>query len=577
MKLYIKLFTFAAMSAALFSCVDERYDLEKIKEPDQIVVGQGLAVPVGDASEVKINDLLSISEDAYFKVSEEGDYYMELSSETMHFPYEIPKVEIQVSHPEEFYEKGENIPLSNTSYQSEEIDFQVNNISIKVDDSENVPSEIIDVDKVSVSSTFSYVFNRIDSEAAVTIDLQPGLTIVFPEWISFDFTEDNIFRREGNNLISKTVISLSTDSPSLQVKVVLTGIDFKKLPEGQGLVSPGHLYLNDKVSMSGKLVFRQEAVDTPRKSMIRFSISSEFTPIVLNEIKATMAPKLNLNFSESISINGLPSVFEGDDVVLDMSDFLLYLNAGNNSPFSAGISAEITAENEGNLLKKVEIGSPEPIEIAANSESRFLVSESGTQEEGYKSIKAEGLTDLLSKIPATLKINVPEVTVPATETTVKPGDVFDFSFSYRALIPFAFGKNLNISYSDYIDNLNVNFDAFSFTKAELDVKVTNTIPLEFGIEAAIVDAEKNPVPGVSVETEGKIAQGSLLSPVTSDIKIIISSEQPVSSLDGLSYTLKAASPSEEFSNISLNREQGLRFHDMKLRLNEGLIIDLNNN
>lgn len=575
MKFYIKLFAFAAMSAVFFSCVDDRFDLSKVEELDQIVIGQGIAMPVGDATEVKIDQLLSIADDSYLKISEDGDYYLELSSDEMHFPYEVPNVEINVSLPDDFFSMSRDIPLYNTAYESPVAALKLDNIAIKVDETKNIPSEIQAVDHVSVTGSYTLDFARTDSESDVSFCIQEGFIISFPEWLFFDFTENETFKRDGNKLISKAEMNLDANTSHL-VKIDLKGIDFKKLPEGQGLVSPGHLLIDDNVTMDGKIVFKQQAVDTPRDASIVFMISSEFSKLTLNEITGTLAPKIDLGISQSIDINGLPSVFEGDDVVLDMADFLLYLNANNNSPFSALVSAELSALNNGTLLKTVKVGSPEPIEIVANSESNFLVSESGVSQEGYKTLKIEGLTDLLSKIPATLKIDIPSVNIPSKEVTVNTGDLFDFSLSYKAIIPFAFGKNLNIRYSDYIENLNVNLDSFTFTEAELSLKISNTTPLEFTIDATIVDAEKNPVPGISVEIEGAVAQGSMLSPSTSDINIHIKSEQPLKSLDGLSYTLKASSPSEEFSNISLNKNQGLRFHDMKLKFNEGFIIDMNN-
>lgn len=96
--------------------------------------------------------------------------------------------------------------------------------------------------------------------------------------------------------------------------------------------------------------------------------------------------------------------------------------------------------------------------------------------------------------------------------------------------------------------------------------LVNSIPLTLKLSAEAIDVNGAVIPEIPVNVEGSIAPGSIDKPSTQPIKLTFSaSAENMRKLDGMKLILEVSNPGE-MEGVCLNKNQGVQFRNMKLRL-----------
>ena len=151
--------------------------------------------------------------------------------------------------------------------------------------------------------------------------------------------------------------------------------------------------------------------------------------------------------------------------------------------------------------------------------------------------------------------------------------------SYDIDIPLSFGSNLKIVYEETIDNFDLDLEDIDIKKAILDINAINTIPLAMEIKdenVSALDANGNVIKDIDVTvtgtiTESKDGKTEVASSLT--INLNETAEGAISKLDGLK--LKVTAVPGQATEVQLLSSQWMQLKDMKLKIPNGIKVDLN--
>ena len=126
-------------------------------------------------------------------------------------------------------------------------------------------------------------------------------------------------------------------------------------------------------------------------------------------------------------------------------------------------------------------------------------------------------------------------------------------------------------WNETINGENVTFDIDRLTlKADFE----NHVPMRFVLSAEAIDTEGNAIPEITTELDVEILAGTLGSPTTSPITIIVSGNGDISRMDGLRLLIDCYAPGKDLLGTPLDPAQGVRMLNIKARLQGKADIEL---
>lgn len=179
---------------------------------------------------------------------------------------------------------------------------------------------------------------------------------------------------------------------------------------------------------------------------------------------------------------------------------------------------------------------------------------------------------LLDPIPNGFIFNGLNVSIdPEQAALLQVGYTYSIKCQPIMRAPVAFVAGTEFQYSITV-NLNYELDGVRIREACLDMLAINTIPLDFEASACCLDSDGNEIPGISGQVDKPIQAGTIDSPSETRVTAKLTSETGTIP-DCLTLKMTARVPASLAGTI-LNREQGIQLTDMRLRLPEGVQVDL---
>ena len=174
--------------------------------------------------------------------------------------------------------------------------------------------------------------------------------------------------------------------------------------------------------------------------------------------------------------------------------------------------------------------------------------------------------------------------------TVSAGATYRFTYDYEVKAPLAFGDELNLEYDTDFDGWNETFNPKDDKKSDKDKKkdfdlnvenadvsfdFVNMIPLNLVVTAQAIDVNGNVLPGVTVTLSGDVPAGSVEKPGRKALTLNMkASAENMRKLDGIRMHLKATSKDSQYQGVCLNKNQGVRLENMKLRFLGNVDVEL---
>lgn len=578
----------AMLSAAVSvtSCLNEDYDLTKDIDTNISIDGD-ISAPLGNSEFILVDDFLNLGNDAadVLKTDASGNYYVSVTGRGSSSDVELPFL----SFSDELVTDGgyiarirkSELPLPSsgmvpaTPYTKH---FNVSSTPMTVN--EDVPHEIRAVKDAEVSGVVNISLTVTTGKATLS-----DLIIDFPEYLEFADVKDAglNFNPDGNLLTIKRP-QISTMAKNYYLNVV--GIDFDKIPSGQGFLPSQHkIVLNDEIKLSAfdvnavlsDLGTTVEAIPNEIVADIDISISS----LIVKTALVKVDPDIVIDPFIS-NVGELPDFLSGDDVVMDLYNPVLKLNIDNHTPLKLNLNADIMSY-KGADHRTAHVGNAnggEAIALTPSGMNRLYVSKTGEGvPAGFSSVVVPDFSSLISIVPD--RIGVENIDVEAADefVTLTSGGRYNVVYDFELAAALAFGKDVKIVYSTdftgWNETFNPNDESFALEIRDADVKFdfVNMIPMTISLDAAAIDVDGNVIPGIKVTLNGDIPAGSVEKPSTSALTLNLEgSAEQMRKLDGLRLNLTGSDPGT-MSGVCLNKNQGVQFKNMKIRLQAKMDIE----
>lgn len=578
----------AMLSAAVSvtSCLNEDYDLTKDIDTNISIDGD-ISAPLGNSEFILVDDFLNLGNDAadVLKTDASGNYYVSVTGRGSSSDVELPFL----SFSDELVTDGgyiakikkSELPLpSSGTVPAEQYTKHFNVSSTPMTVNEDVPHEIRAVKDAEVSGVVNISLTVTTGKATLS-----DLIIDFPEYLEFADVKDAglNFNPDGNLLTIKSP-QISTMAKNYYLNVV--GIDFDKIPSGQGFLPSQHkIVLNDEIKLSAfdvnavlsDLGTTVEAIPNEIVADIDISISS----LIVKTALVKVDPDIVIDPFIS-NMGELPDFLSGDDVVLDLYNPVLKLNIDNRTPLKLNLNADIMSY-KGADHRTAHVGNAnggEAIALTPSGMNRLYISRTGEGvPAGFSPVVVPDFSSLISIVPD--RIGVENIDVEAADefVTLTSGGRYNVVYDFELAAALAFGKDVRIVYSTdftgWNETFNPNDESFALEIRDADVKFdfVNMIPMTISLDAAAIDVDGNVIPGIKVTLKGDIPAGSIEKPSTSALTLNLEgSAEQMRKLDGLRLNLTGSDPGT-MSGVCLNKNQGVQFKNMKIRLQAKMDIE----
>jgi len=593
-KLPVLITSMALTVFILISCVDNSYDLNNGISMDMNLGGDSVSIPIGNTDTIRLSNFIDPS--GILVVDESGLYSIMKSDEINPVEVNIDPVTIQVDNIdfESFnvdFKELSSIAGTSLSVKSA---ITVGSLYANIDKSSSfevnkkVPKEISSIKTVSFKEgtfpklTLILKFKGVPSDLdEITID---QLKLTLPSFLVFA-DEDVV---DGVLTLDKNVFD--PDNGFIRT-LTLKGFDFSEMNHGEGLVMDK---LDDKnmmiidsdneVSLKGLIKTGEITVELDELQNITITPLITVDDLQIAGVTGKADPEIDL-VRQSIAVDlGSDVDFLKDSAYLDLYNPLIYLTIGNTTGIPVDLSVDMYAKNEDEVISGSQINQinlkVNPADVdGEKTDTKFLISRLGTEENGYETIQTDDLSNLLNVIPDSI---IMAMNARADQDDIHHFDLtktMEITGNYQVLVPLRL-DSININYKDTIESLKDDLSDLSDNVKNLGINlvmtVENSIPLELTLTVKPLRSTGTIINGITTTVSGIIPAGTGTGTATKKLIVYLTDDNDeLEDLDVLELNIKATSRRETEELVELNANQFVRLTNISFQINGGIDVDLN--
>ena len=556
------------------SCIDNSYDLNKDIDMTISAGGEHLAIPVGYTEKITLDKIIEIEEGDDLQLVD-GEYHLLKKGNIDNATTEIG--EVTVTGTTTIIEATEIAKVTAASADMEFIKGidQVGTIEVSAHD---IDAAIKEIGTLKAASPTELTIN-LGITAGENMDFDkitfPELKITFPSILDFE-----PYIGLSNNILDLNDLTINKGEEkkiSLQVKGYKFG---NETPDGKKIIG-NTLNINEEVKVEGRAAVY---VKMNYSGTITFTPTIELQEMDIQSVTGVIQPIIEPTGS-TVNLENLPDFLEDDATELDITNHIFTFIAKNPLEAPIVLNGTMQGEKNGSIIEGSTVilgrnGIDQQDIILEKGDNIIALSRLGTGgPEGSKNIKVSNINDLIKKIPDVVKVDLNPLVEYATYYTVDLTTSYAMESNYDIDIPLNFGSNLKIVYDETIDNFDLDLEDVDIKKAILSINAVNTIPLAMEIKnenVSALDANGNVIKDIDVTVEGTITEskdGKAEVSSTLNINLNETAEGAISKLDGLK--LKVTAVPGQATDVQLLSTQWLQLTDMKLKIPNGIKVDLN--
>lgn len=562
------------------SCIDNSYDLNKDIDMTISAGGEHLAIPVGYTEKITLDKIIEIEEGDDLQVLENGEYHLLKSDNIDETNTSVNLVTVNDSeNPINLIEV-----ISNANYPSK-IDVSVSDKESegKIEtEAHEIDNAVIEIGALTANTPTKLTLNfKIEttgniSYSDVTIE---NMTIIFPDFIQF---------KEGQNGLNGQTLTISGEviphGSNFTKDLYITKYVFgNKYGEGNKVQEENGDRIirieNQKITVKTNVIVHE----AQGSGSLNISPTAILAAMTVNNVLGTIKPEMNVE-PTNVELTNLPDFLQDDEVKLDITNPIFSFKANNPLQTNIEMDGVMTGYKNGQVTKVVKIGSgnggnPIILKPSGDNQQTISLTRVATAIEGATNVVVPNLNDIIETIPDYITVDL-EPTVKSDDYyNVELGQKYILNSSYDIDVPLNFGSNLKIVYDETIDNFDLDLEDVDIKKAILSINAVNTIPLAMEIKnenVSALDANGNVIKDIDVTVEGTIMEskdGKAEVSSTLNINLNETAEGAISKLDGLK--LKVTAVPGQATDVQLLSTQWLQLTDMKLKIPNGIKVDLN--
>ena len=562
------------------SCIDNSYDLNKDIDMTVNVGGEHLAIPVGYTEQITLDKIIELDEGDDLQLVN-GEYHLLKSDKIDETNTSVKMVTVnESSNPINSINVLNNVDYSqpgDVTVEDIESEGSVNTEAHGIDEA------VIEIGSLTANTpaklTLSFEINKTNSisYSDVTID---KMTITFPDFIKFEEGQSGL---NGQVLtISNETLSSSTYTIDLYISKYVFGEkygDGNKVKEENGdrIIK----IENQKITVKTDVTVHQ-AQGTGSLSITPTAILAAMT---VSEVNGTIKPNMDVKPTE-VELTNLPDFLQDEEVKLDITNPVFSFKANNPLNEEIEMDGIMTGYKNGKVTKTVKIGSGNggvPIKLKPSGNKQQTISivrnEKTVVETGATKVIVPNLNDIIETIPDRISVELKPAVKTDDYYTVNLGQDYVLNSEYNIDIPLSFGSGLKIVYEETIDDFDLDLEDVDIKKAIISITADNTIPLKMEIKnenVSALDVNGNKITDINVTVEGTITEskdGKSIATSRLNINLVSTKEGAISKLDGLFFKVTAV-PGQA-TDVQLLSSQWMQLKDMKLKIPNGIKVDLN--
>lgn len=557
------------------SCIDNSYDLNKDIDMTISAGGEHLAIPVGYTEKITLDKIIEIEEGDDLQLVD-GEYHLLKKGNIDNATTEIG--EVTVTGTTTIIEATPIAEVAAALTHGQTMAASINKTGTIEVSAHDIDNAIKEIGILKASSPTELIIN-LGITAGENMDFDnitfTDLKITFPSILDFEpYTglSNNILYLDG-----LTINKGEEKNISLQVKGYKFG---NETPDGKKIIG-NTLNINEDVIVEGKTTVLVEAGSS---GTISFTPTIELQEMDIQSVTGVIQPIIEPTGS-TVNLENLPDFLEDDATELDITNPIFTFIAKNPLEAPIVLNGTMQGEKNGSIIEGSTVilgrnGIDQQDIILEKGDNIIALSRLGTGgPEGSKNIKVSNINDLIKKIPDVVKVDLNPLVEYAKYYTVDLTTSYAMESNYDIDIPLNFGSNLKIVYDETIDNFDLDLEDVDIKKAILSINAVNTIPLAMEIKnenVSALDANGNVIKDIDVTVEGTITEskdGKAEVSSTLNINLNETAEGAISKLDGLK--LKVTAVPGQATDVQLLSTQWLQLTDMKLKIPNGIKVDLN--
>lgn len=562
------------------SCIDNSYDLNKDIDMTVNVGGEHLAIPVGYTEQITLDKIIELDEGDDLQLVN-GEYHLLKSDKIDETNTSVKMVTVnESSNPINSINVLNNVDYSqpgDVTVEDIESEGSVNTEAHGIDEA------VIEIGSLTANTpaklTLSFEINKTNSisYSDVTID---KMTITFPDFIKFE---------EGQSGLNGQVLTISNEtlhSPTYTKYLNISKYVFgEKYGDGNKVKEENGDRIikieNQKITVKTDVTVHQ-AQGTGSLSITPTAILAAMT---VSEVNGTIKPDMDVKPTE-VELTNLPDFLQDEEVKLDITNPVFSFKANNPLNEEIEMDGIMTGYKNGKVTKTVKIGSGNggvPIKLKPSGNKQQTISivrnEKTVVETGATKVIVPNLNDIIETIPDRISVELKPAVKTDDYYTVNLGQDYVLNSEYNIDIPLSFGSGLKIVYEETIDDFDLDLEDVDIKKAIISITADNTIPLKMEIKnenVSALDVNGNKITDINVTVEGTITEskdGKSIATSQLNINLVSTKEGAISKLDRLFFKVTAV-PGQA-TDVQLLSSQWMQLKDMKLKIPNGIKVDLN--
>ena len=561
------------------SCIDNSYDLNKDIDMTISAGGEHLAIPVGYTEKITLDKIIELDEGDDLQIVD-GEYHLLKKDNIDETNTSVKLVTVNES----------SNPIEPIRIISGNHDNNVHDIFISNAESEGfinaeahgVDKAVIEIGSLAADMPTTLTLKlKLGGEISTSLVKVGTMTITFPNFIQFE--KENGLNGQTLTMTDVQIEPYSGFTKELKINKYVFG---KEYGEGNRVDEENGDRILKIENQEIKIEMQGINVTTPSgNGSLNITPTITLAEMAVSEVYGTIQPDIDVKPTE-VELNNLPDFLQDDEIRLDITNPVFSFNANNPLNTDVEMDGVLTGYKDGQVTKTVKIGSGNggaSITLKPSGDKQQTISivrdEKTVVEANATKVVVPNLNDIIETIPDHINVELKPAVKTELYYTGNLGQDYTLNSAYDIDIPLSFGSNLKIVYEETLDNFDLDLEDVDIKKAVLSINAVNTIPLAMEIKndnVSALDANGNVIKDIDVTVEGTITEskdGKTEVSSALNVNLNETAEGAISKLDGLK--LKITAVPGQATDVQLLSTQWMQLKDMKLKIPNGIKVDLN--
>ncbi|MDC7161958.1 hypothetical protein PQG94_09110 [Bacteroides stercoris] len=561
------------------SCIDNSYDLNKDIDMTISAGGEHLAIPVGYTEKITLDKIIELDEGDDLQIVD-GEYHL-LKKDNI----DETNTSVKLVTVNESSNPIEPIRIISGNHDSDVYDILIPNAESEGfinAEAHGVDKAVIEIGSLAADMPTTLTLKlKLSGEISTSLVKVGTMTITFPNFIQFE--KENGLNGQTLTMTDVQIEPYSGFTKELKINKYVFG---KEYGEGNRVDEENGDRILKIENQEIKIEMQGINVTTPSgNGSLNITPTITLAEMAVSEVYGTIQPDIDVKPTE-VELNNLPDFLQDDEIRLDITNPVFSFNANNPLNTDVEMDGVLTGYKDGKVTKIVKIGSGNggaSITLKPSGDKQQTISivrdEQTVVEANATKVVVPNLNDIIETIPDHINVELKPAVKTEQYYTVNLGQDYTLNSAYDIDIPLSFGSNLKIVYEETLDNFDLDLEDVDIKKAVLSINAVNTIPLAMEIKndnVSALDANGNVIKDIDVTVEGTITEskdGKTEVSSALNVNLNETAEGAISKLDGLK--LKITAVPGQATDVQLLSTQWMQLKDMKLKIPNGIKVDLN--